>query len=207
MVKKMDVDSRRIIIFGFMFSFISLLPFLGLGDITSRYSYLATFGFVLVFIVLLNKLYDYLLDNGKLIANLIMVLIVIVFVSFQLFQWQRILIDWKEAGVKAESYLAKLDWIYAHYSAPDTKVLYFVNVPVKNGNAWVFPVGLEDASWFVLGNRDVKVYQSQTVESAFSSMGAAKGKVFRFDNNDNFTEMVKTPRGQIIEVPNDTTQN
>jgi hypothetical protein len=204
MVKKMESGNRKIIIFGLLFSFVSLLPFLGLGDITSRYSYLSTFGFVLVFVVLLNQLYSYLLDNGKLIANLIMVLIVIVFASFQLFQWQRILIDWKEAGVKAEKYLTKLDWIYARYSSPDTKVLYFVNVPVKNGNAWVFPVGLEDASWFVLGNRDVKVYQSQTVESAFDSMGNTKGKVFRFDNNDNFTEMSKTGKGQIIEVPSDS---
>ena len=42
-------EGKRILLFGSLFFIISLLPFLGLGNITSRYSYFASFGFILIF--------------------------------------------------------------------------------------------------------------------------------------------------------------
>ncbi|MDP2585331.1 MAG: O-antigen ligase family protein [Candidatus Levybacteria bacterium] len=200
LVKKMEAREKKIVIFGILFSVISLLPYLGLGNITSRYSYLFSFGFVLLLTVFLKNIYQYLLSNGKYIASTIIVLIIIVFSSFQLFQMQRIQTDWKEAGEKTKSFLTSLDWVYAHYSERDTKQLYFVNVPIRNGEAWVFSVGLTDASWLVFREKDVKVYQSQSVEQAFADLGSSYGKIFKFDDSGKPIEMIRNLQGEIVPV-------
>ena len=199
-IVKLDTQEKKILAFGSLFFAISLLPFLGLGNITSRYSYLTSFGLVILFVFFLKKTYYYLLNNNKYIASTIIILIVIIFSSFQLFQFQRIQTDWKEAGEKTKSFLTSLDWIYAHYPEQYTKQLYFVNVPIRNGEAWVFPVGLNDAAWLVFRGKDVKISQAQSSEQAFANLGSGYGKVFEFDSNAKLIEMVRNRQGKIVPV-------
>jgi hypothetical protein len=199
-ISKMETLEKKILIFGFLFFVISLLPFLGLGNIAPRYSYLSSFGLVILFVFFLKKIYYYLLNNGKYIASIIIMLIILVFSSFQLFQLQRIQIDWKEAGEKAKNFLISLEWIYAHYPEQYTKNIYIVNAPIRNGEAWVFPVGLKDASWFVFKGKSVEVNQAQVSEQAFAELGSSFGKVFEYDKNGLLTEMVRNFKGKIVPI-------
>ena len=43
-------------------------------------------------------------------------------------------------------------------------MLHFVDIPIKSGQAWVFPVGLPDALWFAFQNGDLQVFNDATVE-------------------------------------------
>ena len=191
-------EEKKVIIFGSLFLTISLLPFLGLGNITSRYNYLSSFGFAVIIVLFLKKFYEYLLGNGKHIALGVVVLFVIIFSSTQLFQFQRIQTDWREAGKKSNNFLTSLDWIYAHYSTEETSKLYFVDVPIRHGEAWVFPVGLSDAAWLVFRDKNIKVYQAGSVEEAFESLGTANGSIFKFDGSGNLIKFIKTYNGEII---------
>lgn len=199
-LKKVSKKDKEIIVFGFLFFVLALLPFLGLGNITSRYSYLATFGIVLLIVLFFKKSYAYLIDNGKNIAILIILIVIIIFSSSHLFQSQKSEADWSGAGDRTKNFLTSLDWVYAHYPKIETQRLFFVNVPTKNGDAWVFPVGLEDAVWLILRNKDIKIYKPSSIEEAFSELGAKPGKVFQFANNGSLVEIRKLTNGEIINI-------
>ncbi len=52
------VKHDRIMIFSIVFLIISLVPFLGLGNIAPRYSYLSTVGFVLFAVYIVERIYS-----------------------------------------------------------------------------------------------------------------------------------------------------
>ncbi|MEX2013223.1 MAG: hypothetical protein WD967_02365 [Candidatus Levyibacteriota bacterium] len=195
--KKFELSERKLIIFSAVFFIVSLLPFLGLGNIASRYSYLASFAFCLVFVILARKLYSYLLDSGKLVAGAIIVIVLIIFSSAHLFQLQKINGDWKNAGVRTQSVLTALGYVYAHYTIQETPEIFFVNVPIREGNAWVFPVGLTDAAWLVFRDKPVKIHQVGSVEEAFALPGDPARRVFEFDSDGKLIEYIKTLTGEI----------
>jgi len=200
LIKKINPEERKIVIFGFLFFVISLLPFLGLGNISSRYSYLSSVGIMIIFVFFLKKTYNYLLDNGKYIAISSIALIIIIFSALHLFQLQKIQSDWKNAGEKSKNFLASLNYLYAHYAIGDTEQLYLVDVPIRSGDAWVFPVGLADATWLVFRNDNIKIHQVSSAEQAFNMIGTIGGRVFKFDSNGGLFEMRKTKTGEIVPV-------
>lgn len=203
LIKKMQIPDRKIVIFASLFFVIALLPFLGLGNITSRYSYLSSFGFILLFVLLLKKTYSYLLSNGRNIAIGSIVVITLIFFMVHLFQLQKIHTDWNAAGEKSKRFLISLNENYSDGWTKEKIGLYFVDVPIRYGDAWVFPVGLEDAVWFVFRNQNIRVYQMQSVEQAFSAIGRPENeKVFVFDENGKVFEMIKTQSGTIVPVKN-----
>lgn len=199
-IKKASTEERNIIVFGSLFFVVSLLPFLGLGNITSRYSYLASFGIVLLIVLFFKNTYRYLLENGKNIAVSVVLVIVIVFSSLHLFQLQRGQADWSGAGDRTKNFLTSLDWVYAHYPKSETKKLFFVDVPIKNGDAWVFPVGLDDAVWLILRNENVRVYKPKSIQQAFELKGAGVGKVFQFTEDGKLVELRKLNNGEIVSI-------
>lgn len=183
-VKKVSNEEKKVIVFASLFFLLSLLPFLGLGNITSRYSYLSSFGIVLFLILILKKVYIYLLVNGKNIAISSLSLIVIVFVSFQLFQLQKIHSDWQDAGEKSKRLFTALDQIYEDSWKEERVQFYFADVPIRNGEAWVFPVGLPDAVWFVYKNKNITVYTEKSLNDALDyAAGSSNSRVFQFNNN------------------------
>ncbi len=196
-VTKLIVNDKKVVIFSFLFFVVALLPFLGLGNITSRYSYLPSVGFSFLVTFLLAKTYKYLLINGKPIAIAIVILISIIFASNHLFQLQRIQESWRKAGEISKNVIASLDFIYAHYSEIDLSHIYLVDIPIRHKDAWVFPVGLTDAAWLVFRNDNVKIYQVNTVSDAFYALGNFEGHVLKFENDGSFVEMKKRHDGTI----------
>lgn len=190
--RALSKDDRPIILFGVLFFFIALLPFVGLGNITSRYSYLASFGAVLILSFFCNKLYGYLLVSGRQIALTGTSVLVSLFVLFHIIQLQQVYGDWRTAGDKVRNFFQTIESTYQDEWAREPLQFYFVNVPIRHGEAWVFPVGLPDALWFAFQNPTLSVYQVSSLPEAFSLVTHPQvQKVFVFDDEGRVTQRKK----------------
>lgn len=192
LVKKMGKEDKRVLLFSLGFMFIALLPFLGLGNITSRYTYLTSFGFVVLFAFLVQKMYGYLLGNGRDIAVSVIALLIGIFSLLHIIQTQQIHGDWHEAGLKVNKFFIGIEGAYLNYWSSEPMQLSFVDTPIRSGEAWVFPVGLEDALWFTFKNPEMKVHQVQSVDEALNAVTNGRNqKVFLFDSSGTVTEQKK----------------
>ncbi len=190
--KNINLEEKKIVTFGLLFFILALLPFLGLGNIASRYSYLSSFGLMLLFVWFLKKAYSYLLFNGKYIAISSAVLIAIIFSMVQLFQLQKLSSDWRVAGEKSQNFLISLNKVYTDDWAKEHVQLYFVGTPIRNGEAWIFPVGLPDAIWLTVKNNNLSIFQYSNLQQALDQAGSSSNaKVLRFDGDGNVTEVFR----------------
>ncbi len=178
-------DEIKIILFGSLFFLISLLPFLGLGNVTSRYSYLASVGVIFIFVFFLKKMYEYLLSNGREIAVIISILVLSVFSLWQIVSLSQAHGDWYEAGERVRRFFVSSETLYEDTWKGKSMEFHFVNVPIRHGQAWVFPVGLPDALWFVIRNPNLKIYSWPTLKDAYGAVqyGSETQKIFVFDEN------------------------
>lgn len=192
-LKRLEGDEKAIIVSAFSFFLVSLLPFLGLGNITSRYSYLSAIGVIIILVLVFKKLYKALIDNGRKIALSIAALIILVYSLFQLIQVQQAFFDWSGAGVKSQNFFISLDSLYDDSWSKGPFEFHFVNVPIRSGEAWVFPVGLNDAVWFAFKNNDAKIYIDSDANSAFQQIGnASNKKAFQFNDDGTVSEIFPT---------------
>lgn len=192
LIKKIEKEEKRIIVFSLGFMFIALLPFLGLGNITSRYNYLVTFGFVILFAFLIKKLYVALLSNGRDIAMSVMTLVLGLFFLFHIIQIQQIHGDWHEAGLKVNRFFVGIQGVYENSWTTKPLVLHFVHVPIRSGEAWVFPVGIEDALWFSFKNPNIIIKQWQSAEEALESVHDPKvERVIEINDSGSVIELKK----------------
>lgn len=194
--RKLERKDLNIILFGFSFFIICLLPFLGLGNITSRYSYLASIGIILVLMYFLKRLYDFLLSYGKEIAVLASILAIGVFSFWHIVALQQIYFDWNGAGEKTKNFFISINGLYSNLWSNAPVELHLVNVPIRYGEAWVFPVGLDDAVWLAFKNDDLKIYTHRTTEEAFLQGSGATGlnPVFVFQEDGTLKETYRPPQ-------------
>jgi hypothetical protein len=143
-----------------------------------------------------------LLGNyGRQIGLSVTILLLVFFGIVHLFQLQKIHSDWSEAGEKSKRFIVSLEELYINEWRTQDLDFYFVNVPIRYGEAWVFPVGLSDLVWFVTQNENVGVYQFPTVPQALNVVGESVNKrVLEFDTKGGLTEWRKTSNGTIFEV-------
>ncbi len=195
LLKSLQVEDRRILWFGVLFTITSLLPFLGLGNIASRYGYLASIGIAFLIVLFGKLLYGYLLGSGRQIAKNVMTLFGLIFVLLQVVQLTKLHDNWNEAGAKVERFVVSIDAAFEDNWTSDTMEFHFVNVPIKNGDAWVFPVGIPDVLWFQFHNPSIRVFSHATLTDAFGAVayGSPTQRVFVFDENGRVAE-VKKPR-------------
>src|SRR3989344_4263510 len=192
--RRIETGEKKIVTFGLLFFTISLLPFLGLGNITSRYSYLASLGLILVFVYFIRKLYAYLQTYGKDIALAGTTILMGIFLLLHIIQVQQIYFDWAGAGERSRKFFASIDALYSNYWSSEPVELHFVDLPIRYGEAWIFPVGLEDAVWLTFKNPKLKVYKHSSVEEALSQAGtSALNPIFRF-KEDGSLEPVFRPK-------------
>ncbi len=192
LVNKLDKEDRGIISFGIGFMFIALLPFLGLGNITSRYNYLVSFGFVILFAFFIKKFYGYIVGSGRDIAMGVTSVFLGIFFLLNIIQVQQLHGDWRGAGDKVNKLFVSIEGLYSNDWSAGPVDLYFINVPIRNGEAWVFPVGLSDALWFTFENPNIRVHQMQSVEAALNEIkDPLSQKVFLFDDDGHVTEKKK----------------
>lgn len=189
---------RRAMVFGLLFAAVALLPFLGLGNITLRYSYLASAGFVLVLVTGLHVLYRHIVPGGRDIALAVTGILAGTISLWHVVAIQGLHGDWYHAGRIAQRFIISIDEAYENYWATSPMELNFVSVPIRHGDAWVFPVGLEDALWFVFRNPEIMVASWNSREEALEAVpyGSETEKVFVFTQEGSVWEAHKQLPGQ-----------
>lgn len=189
---KFDRREKGIIMFSFSFFMISLLPFLGLGNITSRYGYLASVGLIFFLVLVIKKLYQGMLVNGREIALASIAILIGVYSLFQIIQLQQTSFDWKGSGEKTRKFFISLDSLYKTGWSKNHLEFHFVNVPIKYGDAWVFPVGLDDAVWFSFENKNISIFKHPDINSAISATNVSLvNKVLLFNEDGSITDYQK----------------
>lgn len=170
-------------IFCILFSFISLIPFLDLGNIAQRYGYLASLGFAILVVVVLDKV-TMAIKNNK---HKVYLLVLITFVLGSWYYYQNSIenAQWHEAGRITQRTLGYLR-LYYDGNHPNSN-FYFVNVPIRKAQAWIFPVGLSDGIWFIYRDPTIRIYEINSLKTgkAIVSQKQKNNFVFAFDRNGN----------------------
>lgn len=181
-----QTEHLRLFLFGLIFAFISLMPFLGLGNITERYLYLASIGFIIAVLVILRALLVYGLKKSIRagVAIGLAVLIVVILWSGSILQKENA--DWAHAGKITYSTLGYFK--IEQDSLPHGSTLYVVNRPIRYADAWVFPVGMPEGLWFVYRDTSQVVNYAPTVAEA-KAMAGEKGYIFTFDQKGNISKV------------------
>ncbi|HMS22654.1 MAG TPA: hypothetical protein PKA38_02710 [Candidatus Levybacteria bacterium] len=176
-------NRKKIFIFGFIFSIVALLPYLPLGNITLRYLYLPSFGFVVMVITIFDFLFSKITVKKwfALVYSLVIIMLGLMF-YVGLTRAERY---WDEASKITYDTLVRFR---LDYDLKNNTNLYFYNVPIRNGEAYIFPVGLADAIYFVNTDKSVKVYQVKDRKTAENLKNSVPAKVlhtgiFTFDKN------------------------
>lgn len=144
---------------------IGLLPFLGLGNIAERYLYLAKYPFIFL-LVWFGRKWQRSFKRKKM-AAFVFLLIYLAYFVFNLNQLQQTKRDWFKAGEIANMILLTVGTNHSEFPAGSN--LFFVNVPVRLGRAWVFPVGLKDGLWFIYPNIDLNISRSSDLQATLDA--------------------------------------
>lgn len=175
-ITRFAVDKgNKTIFFGLIFGFIALIPYYGLGNIAPRYSYLASAGFSIALVSLILKVINKFIKN-RLAAYAVFA---VLFLAFALYQRQALFAEnknWVKAGSYTENVLTEMRTFY-EWLTPDAKV-YLINVPTKFGNAWVYPIGLEDSLWFIYRENSPSINKVSSREDAVSRIKIEKAKEY-----------------------------
>ncbi len=168
--------------YGVVFAFISLLPFLGLGNMSGRYLYLASTGFLISLMCLGIYLYEkiHLQPVWKKTAVVVLVVAVAAVYHVQLNVASR---QWQRAGELTNRPLRLFRVYYENLNASDH--LYFVNTPVRYKDTWVYPLGLTDALWFIYRDGLPQIREVGSISEAQAEARLYDAKsvyIFRFDS-------------------------
>jgi hypothetical protein len=169
-----------IFLFLSLFIFIALLPFLGLGNLSERYSYRASCAFAIVISFLFMQIKEnYQKSKQRIFVYGISFLCFIIITANYIVLLQRENQDWNYAGT-ITAHTLKFFRLNDESVAPNS-VFAFVNVPIRYNNAWIFPVGLSDGLWFVYRDTTVHVIQVSSVDQAIAQNASY---IFAFDKKD-----------------------
>jgi hypothetical protein len=191
-------DEKRIFLFGFLFFIISLIPFLGLGNIANRYGYMASIGVVIMLVVCVHRLYEFMQVNGEDIARYSLVVIASMFLLFQLVQRNKMLDNWQESGEKVRRSVIYMNAGYTDAWSTLPMEFHIVNLPIKNGYSWMYPVGFPDMMWFITKNDSIRIFYDSSVSSALDTVeyGSKTQKVFEFNEKGELIQKFKEWRTQ-----------
>jgi hypothetical protein len=142
--KKLKMSDYTIGIFGLGFGIVSLLPFLGLGNLSERYVFLSSIGFTIVFLFVLQKIFSP--KNYRILYGILIAVVIVNTIQVLILERQ-----WHEASRIVYRNLVDLKTGYADVTSGS--ILYVNNVPTTYKNAFVYPYGYEDSLWFVYRNR------------------------------------------------------
>lgn len=183
--RKIKLEQKQRVLMGLGLFIIPLLPFLGLGNIAFRYVYLSSAGALLMFFALLQILTESIKKQFRYSLYILIGLVLILLGSYNYFELMRINRDWQKAGNITAGTISTVINTFSNDLVPTKNPeLFFVNVPLTYGQAWVFPVGLPDAMWFSFKNEKLRVLQFSNVSDAMSKVeNPGKTKIFVYDKS------------------------
>jgi hypothetical protein len=183
--------NNKLFLYGIIFTVVALLPFIGLGNITERYFYLASAGCLISLLAILDYVFFQETRYKKRAFFTLLIVTSVIFI------WSTLTLrnesgQWQRAGEITKKTLAVFRTEYPTTTITPASHVYFVNVPIRKENAWIFPVGLPDALWFVYRESSPKFYQVKTIQQAkdlTKTDSAVPSFIFNFDKNGDLEEV------------------
>ncbi len=181
----MRQKDTNLLIFCFVFAFISLLPFLPLGNIAPRYLYLASIGYSLALVLILRLLFIKLFKRPRyalVCLVIVSVILSVIYFGANLQEQQQ----WHQSGSITKNTLLYFRKNYPSLS--DKANVYFIDTPVVRNNTWVFPVGLSDGLWFIYRDNLPLVHEVNSLKDAAAATnenGNQNTYIFQFDQQGN----------------------
>lgn len=176
-----------IFIFGFLFSVFSLLPYLPLGNITLRYAYLASFGFSVMILCLIQKLF-FSKRYIKHFSLVYTVLITCIIIGSYLYVQQAGKYWGFASSVTFDSF-SQIKQIEG-----GMQNMYVYNVPIKKAEAYIFPVGFHDMV-YLAGLKNTAVFTVNDLNFARERLNKdmknnIKSKIFIYDNSFRLKQLL-----------------
>lgn len=159
--------------------FLSLLPFLGLGNVSERYAYFPSVWATILIVFFLTNISSRLKKPGGY------GLTIVIFIALFIFNIKELNIsksDWQKAG---EITFKTLGLLRSNYlDKTQNKTFYIVDMPIRYGRAWVFPVGFEDGLGHIFGKTAPKVQKIADLDEALKlqEIDPLNSYVFTFKN-------------------------
>lgn len=189
-------ENQKLFVFGLLFAGVALLPYLPLGNITLRYVYLASFGFIIMLLAVLDAILSKFSNKRVNIFIYTFILIIVglwCYVGLQSAQryWE------KASKITYDTMIS----FRSKYDIKNNTNLYFYNVPIQTGEAYIFPVGLPDALYFINSDKSVKTFLvKDRVQAEQLSKSEDKSVlhswIFTFDKNFNLEKVSNTNKDE-----------
>ncbi len=161
---------------------LALLPFLGLGNLSERYGLLASV-FASMFLVYFGDKIVRFFISDTLKAKTAAIILFIILIGFYNGDIKRIGGNWQKAGDTSRKIVYAIKDNYRNF--PPKTTLYFVNIPIKYGRSWIFPVGLKEAIWFIYRDKTLIVERLNTVDESFAYSDLnPNSHLFNFENGE-----------------------
>jgi len=186
-LRKRLSGNGNILLFGIFWIIIGLLPFLGLGNLSPRYGYFASIGFSIAMTVIFAWILSlHVVKEKYKKAIIIGAILLLAFWSWT--QNTRQNDQWNNAG--KITYTALGVFKIEEPVLPPGAVIFVVNIPIKQVNAWVFPVGFEDGLWFIYRQYLPPVIKASTLQQAkIQAKDYEYPYIFMFDKNGKISEI------------------
>lgn len=149
-----------LIIFSTAWFIMALLPVMGLGNIAERYLYIPSVGYSMALSYILVRISDR--PNFWLRGSV--VLLTVIILTGYISGMRSAMVTWKKSGDTAETILRAVT--VSHRSLVPGATIYYLNVPIRIGRAWVYPVGLRDALWVHYRDDSMRVITDMPQEYA-----------------------------------------
>ena len=174
LLRKQLIAQKDIVVW-FFCAVVALASYLPLGGMAERYVFIASVFFVIGIGVAVERLWR----TGA--SKILVAVFIVVSIVWNVRETKRVSGDWAKASSITEKTLLAIRKSYFPLQGPTTFV--FVNVPIRYGRAWIFPVGLPDALWHMFRNQ-TSVILSPNVEEAFAIKGKKPGtwEILSFEN-------------------------
>ena len=174
---------NRLAVFSIGWFIILLLPFLGLGNIAERHVYPAHLGFSILVALLLNWVYERLKKRNYILGLGLTIIIIGGILGFYQQEMEKAKQSWRQAGEITNKTLLALGSNYAEFPLEST--LYFVNLPIRQDRAWVFPVGLDDGIWFIYRDETLTINRTTDLEETLElTEGKPKTYIFLYEDGE-----------------------
>lgn len=173
-------DKKQTLLFGLFI--ISLLPYLGLGNLSERYGLLASSFLAILILLILERIMTGFVKNEKSRSKILAITVLLIG-----FWYQKNIAEsaqnWKKAGDASRKIIYAVKDNYRFF--PKESNLFFTNIPVRFERSWVFPVGLPEALWFVYRDETLKVHQVKNAEEGLKTAESIPNShVYSFEDNE-----------------------
>jgi hypothetical protein len=160
---------------------IALVAYVGLGDLSERYVFIASGFFIIALGVAASVWWA---GSRSHVLKMIGFIAIIGLIIWNVFEVGRLSNDWKKASAVSQQTLLSLSNQF--FPLHQYTSFIFVNTPIRYGRAWIFPTGLEDPLWHVF-RFNAFAYTTTNVSSvaagfAIPARGGYAPVVFTFDN-------------------------